>query len=105
MLAFSVFAEDVDLDVEEGAGDKGVETRGGVGVGDDGDLDHVVHDGGDSEADSFYGDGALRNDVSSESFGELDTQAPVGLGLVGRDRCEREQRGCAVYVALDYVAT
>ena len=40
--ALGVLGEDVDLDVEQGAGEQAVEAGGCVGVGDDGDLDDVV---------------------------------------------------------------
>lgn len=65
-----------------------MEAGGGVGVGDDGYLDLVAEDGGDGEADAFDGDGALRDDVAGESFGELDAEAPVGVGCVGGDWSE-----------------
>jgi hypothetical protein len=38
LLAFGVFAEDVDFDVEEAAWGESVEAGGGVGVGDDGNF-------------------------------------------------------------------
>lgn len=54
--AFGVFAEDVDLNVERGAGSQGVETGGRVGVGDDGYLNFLADDGGDGEANAFNRD-------------------------------------------------
>lgn len=105
MLAFGVFAEDVYLDVEGGAGREGVEAGGGVGVGDDGYLDHVVHDGGYGEADAFDGDGALGNYVSGKRVGELDAETPVGIGLVGRDGGEGDEGRGSVDVALNDVAS
>src|SRR5262249_46593252 len=77
LAALGVFAEDVGLDVEGGAGDEGAEAGGSVGVGDDGDLDDVVGDGRYGEADAFDGDGALRDYVASEGFGKLDAETPV----------------------------
>ncbi len=105
MLAFGVFAEDVDFDVEFGAGGEGVEAGGRVGVGDDGYFDFVAGDGGDGEADALDGDGALGDDVTGERVGKLNAEAPVGVGGVGRDGGESE-KGCgAVDMTLDDVAS
>ena len=104
LLTFGVFAEDVDFDVEGGAGGERAEAGGGVGVGDDGYFYFVADDGGDGEADAFDGDGALGDDVTGEGFGELDAKAPVGIGGSGRDGSECEEGGGAVDVALDDVA-
>jgi len=105
LLALGVFAEDVDLDVQGGAGSEGVEAGGSVGVGDDGYFDLVAEDGGDGEADAFDGDGALGDDVAGESFGELDAEAPVCVWGVWGDGGEGEESGGAVDVALDDVAS
>ena len=105
MAALGVFAEDVDFDVERAARREGAEAGGGVGVGDDGDLYFVVENGCDGEADSFDGYRALRDDVTGESFGELDAEAPVGVWCVGGDGSEGEQGRCAVDVSLDDVAS
>ena len=74
-------------------------------MGDDGDFDHLVEDGGDGETDAFDGDGALGDDVAGEGFGKLDAQAPVGVWGVRSDWVEGEQGGGAVDVALDDVAS
>ncbi len=104
--AFGVFAEDVHLDVEGGAGCEGVEAGGSVGVGDDRYLYFVTNDGGNSQADAFDGDGTLRDDVTGEGARDLNAKAPVrGIGCGWRDGCEGNESAGAVYVALDYVAT
>src|SRR5271163_5365390 len=103
-MAFGVFAEDVDLDVEGGAGGEGVEAGGGVGVGDDCDLHHVANDRRYGETNALYSDGALGDDVAGEGIGKLDAEAPVCIGLVRRDGGKREQSGGAVNMPLYDVA-
>ena len=105
VLAFGVFAEDVDFDVEEAAGSEGVEAGGCVGMGDDGNFYFVACDGGDGEADAFDSDGALRDDVTGEGVGELDAKAPVGVGCIGSDGGEGEEGRGAVDMTLDDVAS
>ena len=105
MPAFGVFAENVYLNVEQAAGSEGAETGGRVGVGDDGDFDFVVDDGGDGEADAFDGDGALGDDVAGEGVGEADAETPVSFGCVGCDGVEGEEGGGAVDMALNDVAS
>jgi len=104
MPAFCVFAEDINFDVEWGAGLEGVEAGGGVGVGDDRYLNIVALDGRYGETDAFDGDGALRDDVAGEGVGELDVEAPVGLGCVWCDWSEGDESCGSVDVALDDVA-
>ncbi|MDB6032039.1 MAG: hypothetical protein JWM16_2377, partial [Verrucomicrobiales bacterium] len=65
----------------------------------------VADDGGYGEADAFDGDGALGNNVAGEGFGELDAEAPVGLGRGGRDGGEGEKHCGSVDMALDDVAS
>ena len=76
-LAFGVFAEDIYFDVNGGARGEGVEAGGGVGVGDDCNLDFVAEDGGDGETDAFDGDGSLWDDVTGEGVGDSKAEAPV----------------------------
>jgi hypothetical protein len=104
LLALGVLAEDVDFDIERAAGSERVQAGGGVGVGDDGYFDVVVGDGGYGEADAFNGDGALGDDVAGEVVGELEAEAPVGLGGVGREGGQGDEGGGAVDVALNDVA-
>jgi hypothetical protein len=99
-----VLAEDIDLDIERVAGRQRAKAGGGVGVGDDGYLDLVVDDGGYGEADAFDRDGALRDDVAGEVFGELEAEAPVGLRGVWGEGRQGDEGGGAVDVALNDVA-
>jgi len=105
MPAFCVFAEDINFDVEWGAGLEGVEAGGGVGVGDDRYLNIVALDGRYGETDAFDGDGALRDDVAGEGVGELDVKSPVGVGYVRCDWREGDESCGSVYVALNDVAS
>src|ERR1700733_13994379 len=100
MSAFCVFAEDVNFDIERGAGCEGMEAGGGVSVRDDRYFDIVALDGGHGEADAFDGDGALGDDVAGERVGESDVEAPVGLGCVWCDWREGDESCSSVDVAL-----
>jgi hypothetical protein len=104
LAALGVLGEDVDLDVEHGAGEQAVEAGRLVGVGDDGDLDDALAQRGDGETDALDGDRSLGDDVADEDLGEFKAQAPVGVGGAGGDGVERDEAGGAVDVALDDVA-
>ena len=105
-LAFGVFGEDVDFDVDGCAGCQGVNGGSGVGVGDDGNGDDVIDQPGDGERDAVKGDGALGGNVAGELGGNLDTQAPVGGDEVGGvNGFEVDHSANSVDVALHDVAT
>ena len=106
LLAFGVFAKDVYFNVECGTGGQRVEAGGGIGVGDDCNLDFVADDGGDGEADAFDGDGALRDDITDEGVGNLEAEAPVrGFGGGGCDGREGQEGAGAVDVTLNDVSS
>ena len=75
-------------------------------MGDDGDGDFVVVDGGYGEADALDGDGAFFDDVGGEGGGDGEAEAVVGgVGLVRVEGFEGQEGGCVVDVTLDYVAS
>ena len=104
-LAFGVFAEDIDLDIERAAGSEGAQAGCGVCVGDDGDLDLVVGDGGYGEGDAFHGDGAFFDDVAGEGVGDGEAEAVIGGLGIGGNGVEGDE-GCGpVDVPLNDVAS
>ena len=95
-----VFAEDVELDVDDGAGVEIVEVGDLVGVGDDGDGEHAGLAVDDSEADAVDADAALGDSDAGGVGGvvlEIETPAAVVVDDTGAG-------GCLVDMALDDVA-
>src|SRR6185437_7366269 len=96
---FHVLGDHVDLEVYLGAGLLDAERGALERLGDEADLEPVVADGGDREADAVDGDGALVHDVPGQARGQADPDdLPVLLGVTA------DHGAGAVGVPLDEMA-
>ena len=68
------------------------EVRPLQGLGDQRDLDPVLAERGDREADAAEGDRALLDDVAQQLGGELDAEPPGEAVLLDRERPRRRRR-------------
>ena len=95
----TVFGDLVGLEVEVGA-DLAIAEGGAVeGFGDESDVEGVVADGGEGEADAVKSDRALGCEVVHQVGGRAEGDTPLAVGSV-----EGDDLGEAVDVALDEVA-